>query len=126
MADKIETETMAALQTVAATSTVEEMNASAAQTGTSAQGAANAPAQALASAQTVASALNIWRLDRRDKRADAATRYCSWTESVLRCPSLSAPASGSLHLKFEPDETTAVEIGVLPRKSGRAPSSLMG
>ena len=61
MADRIETETMTALQQVSArtatmTTTAEEMSASAGRTGNSAQSAATASAQALANAQTVASA----------------------------------------------------------------------
>ncbi len=61
MADKIESETTAALQEVGArtgamTATAEEMSASAARTGNSAESAATASAQALSNAQTVASA----------------------------------------------------------------------
>ncbi len=61
MAEKIETETGAALESVGArtgaiATTAEEMSASAGRTGESAQAAARAASQALANAQTVASA----------------------------------------------------------------------
>ena len=61
MADRIETETIAALETVAARTsamkvTADEMSGSATRTGTSAQSATNASAQALRNAQTVATA----------------------------------------------------------------------
>jgi methyl-accepting chemotaxis protein len=61
MADKIETETLAALQqilrrTTAMTATADEMSASATSTGSSAENAAAAAAQALATTRTVAEA----------------------------------------------------------------------